>query len=153
MFARLRVSVNVLDERKTSGSAAAEQRMQCTRAKDAGRVCMPHRDTGTQRNLVRCSAIDPQSLALLGTAAAGAGLLYYKNADPQVQFDLISSLGPLYRMIDAETTHVLGVKAFQYGMAPVETRPDPAILKTTVWNRQFPNPIGAWACHARAADG
>lgn len=80
---------------------------------------------------------------MLGAAAAGGGLLGFKLAPPDIQFTLISSMGPVYRLMDAETTHILGIMAAKWGMFPVETRPDPAILKTNVWNRTFPNPLGA----------
>uniref|UniRef100_A0A7S0RML4 Dihydroorotate dehydrogenase (quinone), mitochondrial n=1 Tax=Chlamydomonas leiostraca TaxID=1034604 RepID=A0A7S0RML4_9CHLO len=81
-------------------------------------------------------------LAVLGTAAAGGGLAFYKTADVKTQFELISAMGPLYRLIDPETTHILGIEAAKYGMFPKETRPDPPVLKTKLWNKEFPNPIG-----------
>lgn len=55
---------------------------------------------------------------------------------------MISSMGPAFRLIDPETTHNLGIEAAKWGLFPKETRPDPQILKTTVWGREFPNPIG-----------
>lgn len=81
-------------------------------------------------------------LAVLGTAAAGGGLAFYKLADVKTQFELISAAGPIYRLMDAELTHVLGIEAAKWGMFPKETRPDPPVLKTKLWNKEFSNPIG-----------
>lgn len=79
---------------------------------------------------------------MLGTAAAGGGLAFYKLADVKTQFELISAAGPIYRLMDAELTHVLGIEAAKWGMFPKETRPDPPVLKTKLWNKEFSNPIG-----------
>ncbi len=74
-------------------------------------------------------------------------MLYYQQADVATKFELLSSLGPALRMLDAETTHNLGIQAAQLGFFPRETRTDPPSLQTKVWGRHFPNPIGAWvAC-------
>ena len=47
------------------------------------------------------------------------------------------------RLFDVETSHKLGILAAKLGFFPRETRPDPPSLRTTVWGREFPNPIGA----------
>lgn len=52
-------------------------------------------------------------------------------------------MGPTLRLLDAETTHNLGIWAARLGMFPKETRPDDPVLRTRVWNRDFKNPIGA----------
>jgi len=39
----------------------------------------------------------------------------------------------------------VGILAAKLGFFPRETRPDPASLKSTVWGREFPNPLGRWA--------
>lgn len=36
----------------------------------------------------------------------------------------------------------VGILAAKLGFFPRETRPDPPSLRTTVWGREFPNPIG-----------
>jgi dihydroorotate dehydrogenase len=83
-----------------------------------------------------------QRLALLGTAGLGGAALYYKSSDEVKKFELLSALGPALRLLDPETTHILGIEAAKWGVFPRETRPDPPILRTTVWHREFPNPIG-----------
>lgn len=50
--------------------------------------------------------------------------------------------GPLVRLFDVETSHKIGILAAKMGFFPKETRPDPACLRTTVWGREFPNPLG-----------
>lgn len=85
-----------------------------------------------------------QNLAVLSAAAAGVGsVAYYKTSSTPVQFELVSALGPTLRLLDAETTHNLGIWAARLGMFPKETRPDDPVLRTRVWNRDFKNPIGA----------
>lgn len=80
---------------------------------------------------------------MLGSVAGAGAFGFYKTADPQRQFELISSMGPMLRMLDAETTHMLGIKSAQMGLFPRETRPDPPVLRTKLWNKEFPNPVGA----------
>lgn len=46
------------------------------------------------------------------------------------------------RLLDAETSHNVGLLAARWGLLPRETRPDPPSLHTTVWGRKFPNPLG-----------
>lgn len=84
-----------------------------------------------------------QRLTLLGTAAAGGAYVYYATADAATQFSLISAAGPALRLLDPETSHNLGIEAAKLGLLPRETRPDPPVLSTRVWARQFTNPIGA----------
>lgn len=50
--------------------------------------------------------------------------------------------GPLVRLFDVETSHKIGILAAKLGLFPRETRPDPPSLRTTVWGREFPNPLG-----------
>lgn len=50
--------------------------------------------------------------------------------------------GPLVRLFDVETSHKIGIAAAKLGFFPRETRPDPPSLRTTVWGRDFPNPLG-----------
>ncbi|EFN56854.1 hypothetical protein CHLNCDRAFT_22067 [Chlorella variabilis] len=58
---------------------------------------------------------------------------------------LPSAAGPLVRLLDAESSHRFGILAAKLGLFPRETRPDPPSLRTTVWGRQFPNPLGVAA--------
>ena len=52
--------------------------------------------------------------------------------------------GPLVRLLDVETSHNVGLLAAKLGLFPKETRPDPPSLRTVVWGREFPNPLGEW---------
>jgi hypothetical protein len=54
--------------------------------------------------------------------------------------------GPLVRLLDAERAHQVGIMAARLGLFPRETRPDPPSLRTTVWGREFPNPLGERLC-------
>lgn len=49
---------------------------------------------------------------------------------------------PLLRLLDAETAHRLAVWAASVGLVPRERRADPPSLRTTLWGRDFPNPLG-----------
>jgi len=79
---------------------------------------------------------------MLGATAGAGGYYYYKTASSSIQFELMSALGPAFRLLDPETTHNLGILAAQWGMFPKEKRPDPEVLKTRVWGLDFPNPVG-----------
>ncbi|KAL4429217.1 hypothetical protein ABPG77_010196 [Micractinium sp. CCAP 211/92] len=69
----------------------------------------------------------------------------YRNGLKQLHFDLVSTTGPLVRLFDAETAHKIGILAAKLGFFPRETRPDPPSLRTVVWGREFPNPLGVAA--------
>ncbi|KAL4443365.1 hypothetical protein ABPG75_011102 [Micractinium tetrahymenae] len=69
----------------------------------------------------------------------------YRNDLKQLEFDLASATGPLVRLFDVETSHKMGILAAKLGFFPRETRPDPPSLRTTVWGREFPNPLGVAA--------
>jgi dihydroorotate dehydrogenase len=55
---------------------------------------------------------------------------------------MMSAAGPGFRLLDPEVTHNLGILAAKMGLFPREDRPDPTVLKTTVWSKHFKNPIG-----------
>ncbi|KAI3426943.1 hypothetical protein D9Q98_006887 [Chlorella vulgaris] len=83
-----------------------------------------------------------------GYVVAGAAvgtLMTYRRDLKQLHFDLASATGPLVRLLDAETSHNVGLLAARWGLLPRETRPDPPSLHTTVWGRKFPNPLGVAA--------
>ena len=81
----------------------------------------------------------------VGAGAVAGSLVVYRNDLKQLHYDAISATGPLIRLLDAETAHNLGIWAAKNGLFPRETRPDPPSLITTVWGREFPNPIGVAA--------
>ncbi|UJR33104.1 hypothetical protein I4U23_020561 [Adineta vaga] len=49
---------------------------------------------------------------------------------------------PTLRWIDPETVHRLSIQMAKYGLVPRMKSVDDPILHSTVWNRQFKNPIG-----------
>ncbi|KAJ9508510.1 hypothetical protein QJQ45_012051 [Haematococcus lacustris] len=76
--------------------------------------------------------------------AVGGALVYYDRvASEATKFHLLSSAGPLLRLLDPETTHILGIEAAKLGLFPKENRPDHPVLHTSVWGRQLNNPIGS----------
>eukprot|EP00877_Chromochloris_zofingiensis_P008775 jgi/Chrzof1/4150/Cz14g00280.t1 len=83
-----------------------------------------------------------KNAALASTVSALAAAAYYQRLDVQRKFEVASSTGPLLRLLDAETSHRVGVLAARFGLFPQETRPDPESLKVKLWGKTFPNPIG-----------
>lgn len=83
-----------------------------------------------------------KAVGLASVLGAGGFGYYMLGADAPTKFAMISAAGPLFRLMDPETTHKLGIQAAQHGLFPVETRPDPPSLATTVWGRRFRNPLG-----------
>jgi hypothetical protein len=59
-----------------------------------------------------------QKLAIFSALAGVSGFAYYKNASPSVQFDVMSGLGPILRLLDAETAHNMGIVAAKWGLFP-----------------------------------
>jgi hypothetical protein len=70
-------------------------------------------------------------------------MVYYKMANAETQFAIMSAVGPTFRLLDPETSHVLGIEAAKWGLFPKETRPDDPRLRTQLWGRSLTNPIGA----------
>ena len=93
----------------------------------------------------------PRFATLLGAAALGFGG-YHLLPDArksEAQFAIFSALSPLFRLMDAETAHELGVELLARGVAPLEMRADDERLRVTLWNDNtkhagvtFPNPVG-----------
>ena len=50
--------------------------------------------------------------------------------------------GPVLRLIDPETAHRLTVRALELGIVPPSRDVDPPRLATTLWGKNFANPIG-----------
>ncbi|CAG9460205.1 unnamed protein product [Pedinophyceae sp. YPF-701] len=82
--------------------------------------------------------------AIISGGILALGYAAYKNQDAltEASFEVASASGPLIRLLDPETAHNLGIWFFKYGLAPIETRPDPPSLRTKVWGRDFTNPLG-----------
>ena len=68
--------------------------------------------------------------------------LAYSNDTTQLQFDAATSVGSLLALLDAEKAHRFGMLAARARLVPRDSRPDPPSLATTVWGRQFVNPLG-----------
>lgn len=56
--------------------------------------------------------------------------------------DFFPLASPLLRALPPETAHRLTLRALAAGIGGRQQRPDPPILRTHLWNRDFPNPIG-----------
>jgi dihydroorotate dehydrogenase len=57
-------------------------------------------------------------------------------------FDYFRIMGPLVRLLDAETAHGLTIRLLKAGLVPGQPRFDPPVLKMRLWGRDFTNPIG-----------
>jgi dihydroorotate dehydrogenase len=51
-------------------------------------------------------------------------------------------VGPLLRALDPERAHGLAIRALRHGLVPRMASVADPILRTSVWGRDFPNPIG-----------
>mmetsp|Transcript_23674 Transcript_23674/g.61496 ORF Transcript_23674/g.61496 Transcript_23674/m.61496 type:complete len:405 (+) Transcript_23674:242-1456(+) len=81
--------------------------------------------------------------ALAASSAATAHAANHEWDWTKVHFDAVSCTGPLVRaVLSAEDSHRLGIFAAKMGFFPVDNRPQPECLKTEVWGRPFPNPVG-----------
>ncbi|OAN50185.1 dihydroorotate dehydrogenase [Paramagnetospirillum marisnigri] len=56
--------------------------------------------------------------------------------------DYYRLVGPLVRMLDAETAHGLTVRLLEAGVVPSQPRFNPPALRVRLWGRDFANPIG-----------
>jgi dihydroorotate dehydrogenase len=81
-------------------------------------------------------------LAYLSAGAVAGTTAVYRNDLKQLEFDAVSALGPLLRLLDAEQAHKVGVWAASKGLFPKETRGNDSSLSVTVWGKTFANPIG-----------
>jgi dihydroorotate dehydrogenase len=84
-------------------------------------------------------------IAYLSAGAVAGTAAVYRNDLKQLEFDAVSSLGPVLRLLDAERAHKVGIWAARRGLFPKETRPDPESLSISVWGKDFSNPVGVAA--------
>jgi dihydroorotate dehydrogenase len=56
--------------------------------------------------------------------------------------DLYPLVGPVLRALDPERAHELTIAALKAGLGPRAAAADDPRLRTTLWGREFPNPIG-----------
>ena len=67
-----------------------------------------------------------------------------------------AAVAPALRLLDAETAHRAGVFAAAHGLLPRAKTADDAVLRTTLFGRSVPNPVGLAAGfdkHGEAVDG
>ncbi|KAL6767064.1 PYR4 [Auxenochlorella protothecoides x Auxenochlorella symbiontica] len=92
-------------------------------------------------------------LAYVAGGASAGFLASYRHDFKQLEFDVAALSGPALRFLDGETAHNVAIWAAAHGLLPKETRPDPPSLRTTVWDRDFPNPLGLAAGFDKSAEG
>ena len=85
-----------------------------------------------------------KSISALAGIGGVATFITYSNDTTQLQFDAATATGSLLALLDAETAHKFGIWASKYRLVPHDSRPDPPSLATTVWGRQFVNPLGEY---------
>ena len=113
---------------------------------DSG-VIRPSHLTGNPLIFIRslscdCICLQGSALVLTGIAGGATFLLRYSDDTTQLQFDTATKTGSLLRLLDAETAHKFGIWAAKYRLLPRDSRPDHPSLATSVWGRQFVNPLG-----------
>lgn len=59
-----------------------------------------------------------------------------------IPVDMFRFAGAPLRLLNPEAAHDLTIRMLRYGLAPSQPGPDDPILHTSVWGRDFPNPIG-----------
>jgi len=57
-------------------------------------------------------------------------------------FAVAGQAGKVLLYLDGETAHLVTIQLGKLGLMPREHRPDSPMLRTTLWGRQFGNPIG-----------
>lgn len=57
-------------------------------------------------------------------------------------FDYYRLIGPCIRALDPEVAHGVTIRALKAGLVPAQPVRDDPILASTVWGRNFPNPVG-----------
>ncbi len=59
-----------------------------------------------------------------------------------MSFDYYRLFGPLIRLLDPEIAHGLTLRALRHDLVPPQPAGDDAVLRVTLWGRDFPNPVG-----------
>lgn len=57
-------------------------------------------------------------------------------------FDYYRLIGPCIRGLDPEVAHGVTIRALKAGVVPAQPVRDDPLLASTVWGRNFPNPVG-----------
>jgi dihydroorotate dehydrogenase len=80
--------------------------------------------------------------ALTAGAAAAALRLVDAPWAEDVEFAAYGAMTPILRMLDAETSHNLGIAALAMGLAPRARREDAEALSVRAFGMRFSNPVG-----------
>jgi dihydroorotate dehydrogenase len=56
--------------------------------------------------------------------------------------NLARAVLPILRMLPPETAHVLTLRGLEYGLVPASRGAGDPVLRSTLWGREFPNPVG-----------
>ena len=82
------------------------------------------------------------------TGALAGGLIYDFSVNGGTNFRaahvLLSDnvMMPLLRLLDPERAHDLAIKAMSLNLGPKDLEPDDPLLRTEVFGKVFPNPVG-----------
>lgn len=75
-----------------------------------------------------------------------------RRQSPLLPVDLYPLIRPLLFALDPERAHELAVRAVARGFVPGDSAPDDAILKTRLFGREIPNPVGLAAGFDKQAE-
>lgn len=80
-----------------------------------------------------------QAIIVISAGTVGFGAYSVYEGNEKFYRNVIM---PRMRLIDPETTHNLAVWLAKYRLVPKAKKPDPPILHTNLWGKQFSNPVG-----------
>ncbi|OQS03681.1 dihydroorotate dehydrogenase, mitochondrial precursor [Thraustotheca clavata] len=120
-------------------------------------LCFRRYSPRATKNFRQMSSIPSGSSSPMGPLlfGVGAAALYYFR-QPLLKKFCDPTLMPFVRLFDPETAHILAVKAAKYDLIPKDKCYDDPILKVSVFNMTFENPLGIAAGfdkHAEAMQG
>uniref|UniRef100_A0AAU8BEW5 Dihydroorotate dehydrogenase (quinone), mitochondrial n=1 Tax=Pinctada fucata TaxID=50426 RepID=A0AAU8BEW5_PINFU len=78
------------------------------------------------------------AIIIPGAIATFAGVCIYEGNEKFYREYVM----PAFHLFGAETAHKLAIKAAKYGLVPRQRKADPPSLKTSVFGREFSNPVG-----------
>jgi dihydroorotate dehydrogenase len=107
-----------------------------TSTAESFRVTVPPKTRLTWRRLL--------TGALLGSVIAGGAYASTRDESTLSKwgFEGMKRINPLFGLLDPESAHTLAVWAASKGLVPKAKRPDPEVLQTSLWGRNFSNPVG-----------
>ena len=97
--------------------------------------------------------MSPGSIAATVGLVGGAVVAFGGYALTDARSPILGSVVmPAIRMLDPESSHHLAIWLAAHNLAPRDRRPDDEILKTTVFGREFSNPVGLAAGFDKQAE-